>query len=93
MLEVGGVRVAVASRRVQCADPAFLEVLGVDLREVRCLVVKSRGHFRGGFDEYFADDQIVEVDGPGLTSPMLERFAWTRLARPVLPLDEGVVWP
>ena len=93
LLDVHGVRVAVASRRVQCADPAFLEVLGVDLAAVRCLVVKSRGHFRGGFDEYFGPAQIVEVDVPGLTSPMLERFAWTRLPRPVAPLDEGVTWP
>lgn len=93
LLDVGGVRVAVASRRVQCADPAFLEALGVDLAAVRCLVVKSRGHFRGGFDEYFGPAEIVEVDAPGLTSPVLSRFAWTRLPRPVLPLDEGVTWP
>ena len=93
LLDVGGVQVAVASRRVQNADPAFLEALGVDLAGVRCLVVKSRGHFRGGFDEYFGPSQIVEVDVPGLTSPMLERFAWTRLPRPVLPLDAETTWP
>ena len=93
LLDVGGVRVAVASRRVQCADPAFLEALGVDLALVRCLVVKSRGHFRGGFDEYFGPEAIVEVDAPGLTSPVLSRFDWTRLPRPVLPIDAGVTWP
>lgn len=93
LLDVGGLRVAVASRRVQCADPAFLEALGVDLATVRCLVVKSRGHFRGGFDEYFGPDQIVEVDVPGLTSPVLERFAWKNLPRPVLPLDAEATWP
>ncbi len=92
LLEVGGVRVGVITRRVQCADPAFLEALGVELASVRCLVVKSRGHFRGGFDEFFVGPQIVEVDAPGLTSPMLERFAWTRLPRPVVPLDADVVW-
>ena len=93
LLDVGGVHVAIASRRVQCADPAFLEALGVDLADVRCLVVKSRGHFRGGFDEVFGPDQIVEVDAPGLTSPMLERFDWKNLPRPVLPLDPETQWP
>ena len=93
LLDVGGVRVAVASRRVQCADPAFLETLGVELAAVRCIVLKSRGHFRGGFDEYVVGDQVIEVDAPGLTSPVLERFAWTRLPRPVVPLDEDVHWP
>ena len=86
-------RVPVANRRVQCADPAFLEALGVELGNVRNLVVKSRGHFRGGFDEFFGPDQIIEVDAPGLTNPVLSRFAWTRLPRPVVPLDEEVTWP
>ena len=49
-------------------------------------------HFRGGFDQFFGPEQIVEVDLPGLTSPMLNRFTWTRLPRPVIPLDEGVDW-
>jgi microcystin degradation protein MlrC len=56
-------------------------------------VVKSRGHFRGGFDEYVVGDQIIEVDAPGLTSPVLSRYPWKNLPRPVIPLDEGVVWP
>ena len=34
--------------------------------------------------------RIDAVDLPGLTSPMLNRFQWTRLPRPVIPLDEGV---
>ncbi len=93
LLDVGGVRVAVASRRVQCADPAFLEALGIDLATVRCLVVKSRGHFRGGYDEYVVGDQIIEVDAPGLTSPVLSRYPWKNLPRPVIPLDDGVTWP
>ncbi len=93
LLDVQGARVAVASCRVQCADPAFLEALGVDLASVRCLVVKSRGHFRGGFDEVFGPAQIVEVDAPGLTSPVLSRFDWKHLPRPVLPLDAEVTWP
>ncbi len=93
LLDLDGLRVAVASRRVQCADPAFLEALGIDLAAVRCLVVKSRGHFRGGFDQLFGPADIVEVDVPGLSSPVLSRFDWKHLPRPVLPLDEGVQWP
>ena len=46
----------------------------------------------GGFDQFFGPEQIVEVDLPGLTSPMLNRFNWTRLPRPVIPLDDGVDW-
>ena len=91
-LRVGGVTVVVISHRVQCADPVFFEMMGLDIGRARSVVVKSRGHFRGGFDEFFGPEQIVEVDLPGLTSPILNRFTWSRLPRPVIPLDEDVEW-
>ncbi len=91
-LQVGGITAVVISHRVQCADPIFFEMMGLDIGAARSVVVKSRGHFRGGFDEFFGPDQIVEVDLPGLTSPMLNRFDWQRLPRPVIPLDDNVEW-
>ena len=91
-LDIGGITVVVISQRTQCADPVFFETFGLDIAAARVVVVKSRGHFRGGFDEFFGHAQIVEVDCPGLTSPVLSRFAWTRLPRPVLPLDQETKW-
>jgi microcystin degradation protein MlrC len=91
-LRVGGVTIVVVSHRRQCADPIFFEMMGLDIAKARIVVVKSRGHFRGGFDEFFKHEQIVEVDLPGLTSPMLANFEWRRLPRPVIPLDDGVAW-
>ncbi len=91
-LQVGGVTAVVISHRVQCADPIFFEMMGLDIGRARSVAVKSRGHFRGGFDEFFGPDQIVEVDLPGLTSPVLSRFDWERLPRPVIPLDDNVEW-
>src|SRR5438132_3038405 len=91
-LAIGGITVVVVSHRVQCADPVFFEMMGLDIARARSVAVESRGHFRGGFDEVFGPAQIVEVDLPGLTSPMLNRFEWTRLPRPVIPLDDNVEW-
>jgi microcystin degradation protein MlrC len=91
-LRIGGITVVVVTHRAQCADPAFFEHLGLDIGKARAVVVKSRGHFRGGFDEFFKHEQVVEVDCPGLTSPILSRFAWTKLPRPVLPLDAETNW-
>jgi hypothetical protein len=34
----------------------------------------------------------VEVDCPGLTSPVLSRFAWKHMPRPVLPIDATAHW-
>lgn len=68
LLNLDGIRILVVSRRHQCADPVFLERMGIDLAKVRALVLKSRGHFRAGFDEFFKHKQIIEVDAPGLTT-------------------------
>lgn len=91
-LEIDDLIVVVISTRVQCADPAFFESFRLDIAAARVVVVKSRGHFRGGFDEFFAHDQVIEVDAPGLTSPLLQNFSWTNLPRPIIPLDENVSW-
>ena len=92
VIDLGGIQVVVVSQRVQCADPAFFEAFGLDIAKARVVQVKSRGHFRGGFDEFFAHDQVIEVDAPGLTSPILQHFAWRHLPRPVIPLDAHVTW-
>ena len=81
-LDIGGVTVVVLSNRYQCADPVFFEAFGLDIAAARVVVVKSRGHFRGGFDEVFRHAQVIEVDAPGLTSPILSRFAWQHMPRP-----------
>jgi microcystin degradation protein MlrC len=91
-LQLDGITVVVISNRVQCADPVFFEAFGLDIAAARVVVVKSRGHFRGGFDEFFRHDQVIEVDAPGLTSPVLSRFAWQHMPRPVLPIDPAAEW-
>jgi len=93
LLDLGGVRVAVISQRQQLLDPAQLEVLGVELAEARTLVVKSRGHFRAAFEGFAPPERILEVDCPGLTTPNLGMLNWTRLPRPVYPLDPDARWP
>lgn len=91
-LDLGGITVIVLSHRYQCADPAFFEAFGLDIAAARVVVVKSRGHFRGGYDEFFRHEDVVEVDAPGLTSPILSRFHWRYLPRPVVPIDAEVRW-
>jgi microcystin degradation protein MlrC len=82
----------IISDRNQTADPMFFEMLGFDPSAAAVVCVKSRGHFRAGFDEWFAPQQVFEVDTAGLTSPVLERLDWKRLPRPVYPLDEDTQW-
>ncbi|MYE59002.1 MAG: M81 family metallopeptidase [Alphaproteobacteria bacterium] len=94
-LQIGGpdgVTVVVIGARHQTADPMFFESFGLDIAEARVVCVKSRGHFRAGFMPWFPPSRVFEVDTAGLTSPVLDRFRWQRLPRPVYPLDEDVEW-
>lgn len=91
-LQVDGLTVVVSSARQQCADPMFFTMLGLDPAAARVVVVKSRGHFRAGFDQIFRPEQILEVDAPGLTSPILANFKFRGLPRPIYPLDEDAQW-
>ncbi len=92
LLRVGGVSCCIGSIRKQCADPALLEVFGIDIPTVRTVVVKSRGHFRAGFDDLFPPERTYEIDAPGVTSPVLGNFDWQNLARPSFPLDPDTTW-
>ena len=87
-----GIRVVVGSLRRQLAEPRMLEMHGIDIGAQRVVVVKSRGHFRAGFDEFFPPERIFEVDVPGYNSPNLGSFAWKRLPRPAYPIDLEAGW-
>lgn len=93
LLQVGGIGVAVISIRQQIFGSEALSHFGLDPARARCIVVKSRGHFRAGFAHLFSDDQIMEVDCPGLTTPNLHQVSWRGLRRPIYPLDSDATWP
>ena len=82
-----GIGVGVSSHAVQCADDDTLRHVGLDPARASVVVVKSRGHFRAGFDHLFRADQIIEVAAPGVATSDLHSVAWQHLPRPVFPLD------
>ena len=92
LLQVGGIRVVVVSIRQQCKDTAMFECFGIDIAAARSVIVKSRGHFRAAFDIFFSDERILEVDVPGLTTPILTRVPYRHVPRPIYPLDPEMEW-
>ncbi len=92
LLDLGGVQVIVTSRAAVGNDPIYSEALGIDLAAVRTIVVKVRSSFPVAYDEFVQSENMLFVDTPGRTSPMLHRMPFTRLPRPVYPLDEGFSW-
>jgi microcystin degradation protein MlrC len=67
-------------------------MFGLKIEDARTIVVKSRGHFRAGFDPWFPSGQVIEVDAPGLTSPVFDNFDFDGFNRPIYPLDPDMDW-
>lgn len=92
LLEVGGIKVVVITDRTQTSDPVFFEMMGLDVAQAQTVVVKSRGHFRAGFRDWFPPEQVYEIDTAGLTSPVLGRWPLKNVPRPTFPLDPDFDW-
>lgn len=88
----GRIDLVVISIRQQLLDPAQMEHLGIELEKLRGLIVKSRGHFRAGFEWLIPDERILEVDVPGLITPVLTRIDFQHVIRPIYPLDPEMTW-
>ncbi|MGQ0834076.1 MAG: M81 family metallopeptidase [Gammaproteobacteria bacterium] len=69
LLRIGGVRIAVASRKQQAADQAMFRHLGVEPAGARILVLKSSVHFRADFGPLASDILVVEAPGPSPADP------------------------
>ncbi len=72
-----GVRVLVASRKVQAGDQEMFRHLGVEPRTQRILALKSSVHFRADFGPLAREILVVKAPGPALADPA--DFQWTKL--------------
>jgi microcystin degradation protein MlrC len=86
LLEVNGIELLVSERKMAPNDPEIFRRHGIEPTEKKILVLKSRGHFRAGYEPF--SKEIIEVDAPGLTSPNLKQFPYKNVRRPIFPLDD-----
>jgi microcystin degradation protein MlrC len=77
LLRVGNVRIAVASRKQQAADPAMFRHLRVEPAEHAVLALKSSVHFRADFGAITS--QVLVVAGPGPNVPDPAQLPFTKL--------------
>ena len=85
VINVNGIDVIACSKRVQTRDPEVFRSAGIDPFDNDILAIKSAVHFRAGFKPIAKD--IVIADGPGLTSLDLSIFPYTKIRRPMWPID------
>jgi microcystin degradation protein MlrC len=64
LLRLGGVRIVVASRKLQAADQAIFRHLGVEPAAQKILALKSSVHFRADFQAIAREILVVVAPGP-----------------------------
>lgn len=85
-LKIGGVEVVINSRRFQNYDRNFFRAGGIEPTERSVLAVKSSQHFRAAYAPIAAEVIVVD-EGGGVMSNNLPKLPWTRVPRPIFPLD------
>jgi microcystin degradation protein MlrC len=85
VLRLGGIDVVTISRRIQTIDLQVFLSQGIDPTAKSVVVVKSVQHFRAAYGPIARE--VVVVDSGGICSPDIGRLKFTRLRRPIWPLD------
>lgn len=87
-LKVDGLEILIVSERIQMLDKNMFRVFGVEPSERSILVVKSMQHFRAAFEPIAK--KVIVTDAGGLCTPNFSNRVYTKIRRPVMPLDEGI---
>jgi microcystin degradation protein MlrC len=85
VLDTGKVEIVVVSRHHEPWDQGVFTSLGIDPKTKRYLLLKSRIHYRAGFAPLAR--ATITLDGEGVTTSDNDRLRFTRVRRPIFPLD------
>jgi len=85
VLDTGKMQIVVSEKRAEPFDLGVFTHCGIDPRRKKYVLIKSRQHFRAGFEPIAK--HIVMCDGDGCTASDLKLFKYTRVKRPLYPFD------
>ena len=85
-IRVGGVSVVLIDNRTQALGLELFRNVGIEPTEQKLLVVKSTNHFMGAYGPIAKKVIYVDADGP--LSRDYTKIPYTRVNRPIWPLDQ-----
>jgi len=81
-----GIEVILNSNRAQSFEPDLFSNMGIDPLQRRFLVIKSANHFYGAFSKIASRIIYIDAGGPYPNDP--RTIPYTKIKRPIWPLDE-----
>lgn len=88
VLNVRGVQVLVTERAETPIDLNIFRRHGIEPTALQVIGLKGKGHFRASFEPIA--EQVMLVEGPGITGADLSRLTFGHVRRPIWPLDPDV---
>ncbi|MDZ4310553.1 MAG: M81 family metallopeptidase [Cypionkella sp.] len=85
VLRVNGIDILVVTQPAQMLDLMQVRTFGIEPASLRFLVVKSMQHFRAAFEPIAG--KVIVCDTGALATPQAHLRPYTRVRRPVWPLD------
>ena len=85
VLDTGPMQIVISERRSEPFDLGVFTHCGIDPRRKRYVLIKSRQHFRAGFEPIAR--HIVLCDGEGVTSSDLRLFTYRKRRKPLYPFE------
>ena len=90
VVDVAGVTIVLNSRKIAPGDQQQLKSVGIDPPRQKIIVVKAAVRWRGGFGPIAR--HAIHVGTPGLGDVDLNRFHFSKISRPIYPLDPAMDW-
>jgi microcystin degradation protein MlrC len=85
VFETGGMQIVVTSLHHEPWDLGIFTHIGIDPHHMKYVLLKSRIHYRAGFQPLAK--ATITLDGIGVTTSDNGLLTYTRLKRPIYPLD------
>lgn len=87
VIDTKGIEIIIAEQTYPPNDPEVFRRHGIEPSRKKILVVKTfKMHMEPNYRPF--TEEIIEVDAPGQASPNMKRFNWTRIPRPMFPIDD-----
>ncbi|MDA7967007.1 MlrC C-terminal domain-containing protein, partial [Ruegeria sp.] len=90
LLEADGLQIVVTSNRVEPYDPGIFHCVGVDPRQKRFIVLKSRMQCKPAFMQFAKG--YIDCNGTGVSTSDYTVFNYRKLRRPIYPFDSNATW-
>jgi microcystin degradation protein MlrC len=90
LFEVGGIKIVISEYPGPSHEPTVFTHIGLDPKDAKIVVVKTPVGFRVSYSDIMKD--FIVVDCPGLSTPHIENLDFSKIPRPIFPLDDIQNW-